>query len=74
MCRDREMLAHRYHADLRVYADVAYSLVAAIGPNFSEALGRAARARHVFERARDQLNRHIRDHHCLEGIESAEDI
>ena len=64
------MLAHRYHADLRIYADAAYSLVTTIGENFPEALRRATRARQVFERARDQLNRHVREHHCLEGMES----
>ena len=70
MCRDRKMLADRYHADLRVYADAAHSLVTAIGANFPEALDRAARARQAFERARDQLKRHLGEHHCLEGMES----
>jgi len=64
MCPDREMLAHRFHADLRVYAAAANSLVQAVGSNFSEALRRANRAHLVFEHARDQLNKHIRDHGC----------
>lgn len=61
------MLAHRYHADLRVYSLAAQSLVQAIGANFSEALKRAQRARLVFERARDELNKHIREHDCSAG-------
>jgi hypothetical protein len=65
MCRDREMLAHRYHADLRVYAVAAQSLVHAVGTNFSEALRRAHRARRVFEKAREELNRHTREHNCF---------
>jgi len=64
MCRDRVMLAYRYHADLRVYAVAAQSLAQAIGTNFSEALRRAHRARFAFERARDELNKHMRKHHC----------
>jgi hypothetical protein len=64
MCRDRVMLAYRYHADLRVYAVAAQSLVQAIGANFTEALRRAHRARASFERARDELNKHLRQHHC----------
>ena len=64
MCPDREMLAHRFHADLRVYAAAANSLVQAVGSNFSEALRHANRAHLVFEHARDQLNKHIRDHGC----------
>jgi len=64
MCRDRVLLACRYHADLRVYAVAAQSLVQAIGANFSEALRRADRARLAFERARDELNRHLRQHQC----------
>ncbi len=64
MCRDRVLLACRYHADLRVYAVAAQSLVQAIGVNFSEALRRAHRARLAFERARDQLNKHVREHEC----------
>ena len=64
MCRDQEMLANRYHADLRVYAVAAQSLLQSVGANFSEALKRAHRARLMFERARDQLNRHLEDHHC----------
>ena len=64
MCRDQEMLAHRYHADLRVYAVAAQSLPRAVGAHFSEALVRAYRARLAFERARDQLNQHIRKHGC----------
>jgi len=43
MCPDREMLTHRYHADLRLYADAAQSLARSIGKNFSEAFRRAAR-------------------------------
>ncbi|MCU1336105.1 MAG: hypothetical protein JWO19_1686 [Bryobacterales bacterium] len=69
MCRDREMLAHRYHAELRVYWDAAHSLVR-IGTNFSEALRRADRARLAFERARDQLNKHINVHRCLGEAET----
>jgi len=64
MCRDRVILVHRYHADLRVYAVAAESLVRAIGANFSEELRRAHRARLAFERARDELNRHMTQHHC----------
>jgi hypothetical protein len=64
MCRDRVMLAYRYHADLRVYAVAAQSLVQAIGEKFSEALRRAQRARLVFEKARDELNKHVREHNC----------
>ena len=64
MCRDRVLLACRYHADLRVYAVAAQSLVQAIGANFSEALRRADRARVAFERARDALNKHVRQHQC----------
>jgi hypothetical protein len=64
MCRDRVLLACRYHADLRVYAVAAQSLVQAIGANFSEALRRAHRARFAFERARDELNKHVREHEC----------
>jgi hypothetical protein len=64
MCRDRVMLACRYHADLRVYAAAAQSLVQAVGVNFQEALRRAQRARAVFERAREELNRHTREHKC----------
>jgi hypothetical protein len=64
MCRDREILAHRYHADLRVYAVAAQSLVPAVGANFSDALRRAQRARLAFEKARDKLNKHIREHDC----------
>jgi hypothetical protein len=64
MCRDRVMLACRYHADLRVYAVSAQSLVQAIGVNFSEALRRAQRARLAFEKARDELNKHLRKHEC----------
>jgi hypothetical protein len=64
MCRDRVMLACRYHADLRVYAVAAQSLVQAIGANFSEALRRAHRARLAFEKARDELNKHVREHEC----------
>jgi len=64
MCRDRVLLACRYHADLRVYAVAAQSLVQAIGANFSEALRRADRARIAFERARDELNKHVRQHQC----------
>jgi hypothetical protein len=64
ICRNRDILAWRYHADLRVYADVARSLVLAVGANFAEALNRANRARLVFERARDQLNKHLSEHHC----------
>ena len=67
MCRDQDMLASRYHADLRVYASAAHSLAQSIGAEFSEALKRAQRARVVFERARDELNRHVLDHHCLVG-------
>ena len=70
MCPDREMLARRYHADLRVYADAAESLMRAIGANFSEEFQRATRARLVFERARDQLNQHINRHHCSEATKS----
>jgi len=66
MCPDRQMLTWRYHADLRVYADAAQRLARAVGNNFSEALRRAERARRVFERARDRLNRHINSHHCAE--------
>jgi hypothetical protein len=62
MCPDREILVHRYHADLRVYALAAQSLVQAIGANFSEAFRRAQRARLVFERSRDELNKHTREH------------
>ena len=69
MCRDREMLAHRYHADLRVYAEAEQSLERAIGANFSEAFRRADRARVVFERARELLNQHTRWHHCLMGTD-----
>jgi hypothetical protein len=58
------MLACRYHADLRVYAVAAQSLVQAIGANFSEALRRADRARLAFERARDELNKHMTNHQC----------
>ena len=65
MCRDREMLADRYHADFRVYWSAQQSLPLAIGADFSEELRRANRARLVFERARDQLNAHIRSHFCL---------
>jgi len=64
MCPDRQMLTHRYYADLRVYADAARSLARSIGGNFAEAFRRAVRARLVFERARDQLNQHISRHHC----------
>lgn len=64
MCRDRVILACRYHADLRVYGVAAQSLVQAIGANFSEALRRAQRARLAFERARDELNKHMREHEC----------
>jgi len=65
MCRNREMLAHRYRADLRVYSLAAQSLLQAIGANFSDALKRAQRARLVFERARDELNKHMREHQCF---------
>jgi len=58
------MLACRYHADLRVYAISVNSLLRTIGGNFADALKRADRARMVFEKARDQLNKHIRDHNC----------
>jgi len=64
MCRDRDMLAHRYHADLRVYAAAAQSLVQSIGANFLEALRRAQRARLVFEKSRDELNKHLSEHAC----------
>jgi hypothetical protein len=60
------MLAHRYRADLRVYAEAEQSLEGAVGANFSEALRRADRARLVFEWARDQLKKHIGWHHCLD--------
>lgn len=64
MCPDRAMLEHRYHADLRVYAVAANSLLEAVGANFSEALKRADRAHLVFEKARDQLNKHTTEHNC----------
>jgi hypothetical protein len=69
MCRDRVMLAGRYHADLRVYSEAEQSLERAIGANFPAALQRADRARIAFEKARDQLNRHIGWHHCLADTE-----
>jgi hypothetical protein len=69
MCRDHKMLADRYHADLRVYAEAEQSLVKAIGATFAEALRRANRARLVFEKARDHLNAHINWHHCHPGAE-----
>jgi hypothetical protein len=64
------MLTHRYHADLRVYAEAEHSLEKALGAKFSDAFVRANRARVVFERSREQLNQHIRVHRCLEGTES----
>lgn len=69
MCRDREMLADRYHADLRVYLGAEQSLDKALGANFSQALERADRARRVFERARDELNAHLLQHRCQMGLE-----
>jgi hypothetical protein len=70
MCADRAILALRYRADLRVYAEAEQTLEAAIGTKFSEALQRANRARLVFERAREQLSSHIRVHRCVESTES----
>jgi len=64
------MLAHRYHADLCVYADAAQFLVKAIGANFSDAFQRADRARIVFERAREELIRHIGWHDCWDGTDA----
>ena len=64
------MLIHRYHADLRVYAVSVHALTEAIGANFSEALKRANRAHFIFERAREQLNTHLREHRCFEGAKS----
>lgn len=58
------MLACRYHADLRVYASAAQCLMQAVGADFSGELRRAQRARLAFERARDQLNKHLREHAC----------
>jgi hypothetical protein len=68
------MLAQRYRADLRVYAEAEQSLDRAIGAKFSEALQRANRARMVFERARDELNKHIRGHRCVETTESMQPL
>ena len=63
------MLTARYHADLRIYSEAEQSLERAIGSNFPEALKRADRARIAFEKARDQLSKHVAGHHCLAGIE-----
>jgi len=69
VCRDRAMLAARYHADLRIYSEAEQSLERAIGANFSKALERADRARVAFEKARDRLNTHMGRHHCLADTE-----
>lgn len=69
MCRDRAMLTARYHAELHIYSEAEQSLERAIGANFPEALKRADRARIAFEKARDQLSKHIVGHRCLTGIE-----
>jgi hypothetical protein len=64
MCQDRDVLTHRYDAELRVYADAVRSLKSAIGPDFPEASKRVGRALLAFENARDQISEHIRSHHC----------
>lgn len=69
MCLDREILFYRYHADFRVYAEAERSLEQAVGANFFDAFERANRARLVFEKAREQLNRHIQLHRCSVGME-----
>jgi hypothetical protein len=60
------MLASRYRADLRVYAEAAQFLIEAVGTGFSEALMRAQRTRLAFERSRGELERHVQKHNCLQ--------
>lgn len=64
MCQDRDVLTHRYDAELRVYADAVRSLESASGRDFAEALKRVDRALLAFENARDQISDHIRSHNC----------
>ena len=66
VCQDRQILTHRYNAELLVYRDAAQSLSRVVGTNFvAAALERANRALRALENAREQLNQHIRWHHCL---------
>jgi hypothetical protein len=62
VCQDRDVLTHRYDAELRVYADAVRSLESAIGLDVAEASKRADRALLAFENARDQISEHIRSH------------
>jgi hypothetical protein len=64
MCQDRDVLTHRYDAELRVYADAVRSLESAVGPGFAEASRRVDRALLAFRNARDQVSEHIRCHRC----------
>jgi hypothetical protein len=64
MCQDRDVLTHRYDAELRVYADAVRSLESASGHGFEEAAKRVDRALLAFQNARDQVTEHIRWHRC----------
>lgn len=64
MCQDRDILSHRYDSELLVFADAVSTLETAIESDLATAIQRADRAFLAFEHAREQVNDHIRWHHC----------
>jgi hypothetical protein len=73
MCQDLDMLAHRYDAELQVYSEAGLSAAHAVGTNFAEAaLKRACRTLLAVENAREQMDQHVRLHHCLRTLDRDE--
>jgi len=64
MCQDRDVLTHRYDAELRVYAEALRSLESSVGPGFAEASKRVDRSLRAVENAREQVSEHTRTHQC----------
>ena len=64
MCQDLEILAQRFDAESKVYADAVHFLQTAGESHAVAASRRVERALWAFERAREQLSQHLRLHQC----------
>jgi hypothetical protein len=66
LCDTREGLKARMRADLEALKDALYALEAHPRLNFHSANKKAEDARHVYDAARETLERHLATHGCRE--------